>query len=148
MFKILYRLDDLDTVEANLVAEAANRLGVGEFQLFRLAHRAWHGAEVEAKALEPDFLGYMLRDDVPFWVRQYARKVVAGHEQGMLDPEDATFHAYDHTGVQNKGLWSGIAKVALVALMTAVLMGLILYTYSAPDMETARCMFPPCPWYH
>ncbi|NIP73204.1 MAG: hypothetical protein GWO16_09340, partial [Gammaproteobacteria bacterium] len=76
MFKILYQLDELDNIEANVVAEAANRLGVGEFQLFQLAHTAWHGREVDPHQIEAVFFDYMLHDRVPHWVRQFARNVI------------------------------------------------------------------------
>jgi hypothetical protein len=58
------------------VGAAAGRLEVGEFELFRLAHRRWHGREAEGDALERAFSAYLRGRGTPFWVRHYAREVL------------------------------------------------------------------------
>ena len=60
-----------------LVAEAAGRLDVGEAEIFRLAHCRWFGREPAARPLDRLFAAYMFHDEVPAWVRHYAREVVA-----------------------------------------------------------------------
>ncbi len=59
-----------------LVAEAAGRLEVGEAEIFRLAHCRWFGREPVAPTLDQLFAAYMFHDEVPAWVRHYAREVV------------------------------------------------------------------------
>lgn len=147
MLKILYRLDDTDNIEANLVAEAANRLEVGEFQFFRLAHRDWYGRQVDAKELEPAFLEYMLHDRVPHYVRHHARNIIAQDDEGRLDPLAEQYHVFDRDLPTPKRRFSGAIHVALVLIITVVFMGLMLFTYHPTFLiEGDRCMFPPCPF--
>lgn len=70
------------------VAEVARLLRVNEFDLFRLAYRRWHGRDARTKALERLFAGYMFRQQIPPWVRQFCRDVLARAEAGALDPEE------------------------------------------------------------
>ena len=76
MFKFLFQVDDRDNIEANQVAEAANRLGVGEFKLFQVAFQAWHGREIDPDQLEWIFWNYMANDQVPPWARHFARVII------------------------------------------------------------------------
>lgn len=145
MLKIFYRPDKLDTIEANLVAEAANRLGVGEFQFFRLAHREWFDREVQAADLEPAFLGYMLHDQVPHYVRQYARNVIQRDDAGALDPEATEYHIFDHDRPAPRRRLFGAYQIAIVVIFTIVFMGLVMYTYTPVFLEGGSCLFPPCP---
>ncbi len=68
-----------------LVADAAGRLEVGEAELFRLAHCRWFGCEPEPRTLDQLFAAYMFHDEVPAWVRHYAREVVALPEIGPAE---------------------------------------------------------------
>lgn len=145
MLRIFYRLDRLDNIEANLVAEAANRLGVGEFQFFRLAHEEWFGDTADPKQLEPAFLGYMLRDHVPHYVRQYARNVIDRDESGLLDTEAARFHRFDAGAPPPEARFAGWYIVAFVALITAAFIGLTVLTYQPKMADGEICRFPPCP---
>ena len=146
MLKFLYQLDDLDNIQANLAAEAANRLDVGEFQLFQLAYRAWYGVEADPKVLEQEFLEYMLHDQVPPWVRQFARNIIKSDDSGRLDPEAEEFHQYDRDRPLNSRTWSGYYKVAFVILLTAGFMALMAYNYEPDPSDNSPCYFPPCPW--
>jgi len=76
--------DDEATADARDVVDAALALQVGEFDLFRLAYRRWHGEEAEEKALERLFAGYMFHQRVPPWVRQYCRAVLQSQAEGRL----------------------------------------------------------------
>ncbi len=67
------------------VLEASRALKVSEFDLFRLAYRHWHGDEADEKALERIFVGYMFRQTVPLWVRQFCRQVLSAARAGALD---------------------------------------------------------------
>jgi hypothetical protein len=64
------------TDPASLVSVAAARLELGEFELFRLAHRWWFGAEAQSQILERIFAAYMFRQESPHWARHYAREVL------------------------------------------------------------------------
>lgn len=148
MLRILYRLAETDTIEANLVAEAANRLGVGEFQFFQLAHEAWFGATVNPEALEPVFLSYMLNDNVPPYVRHFARNVIQRDDAGKLDAQADEFHRFDR-GTTRRALLSlprGVTIVTLVVVFTATFMALMLYQHRPAIIGTPNCQFPPCPF--
>jgi hypothetical protein len=146
MLRFFYRPDKLDSIEANLVAEASNRLGVGEFQFFRLAHAHWFGEVIAEERLEPAFLDYMLHDRVPHYARQYARVVIQRDDSNELDPEADEFHQFDQMGPQSRGMLAGALPVALVALAMALLIGLVVFSYTPTSSEYGRCVYPPCPW--
>jgi len=146
MLRFFYRPDRLDNIEANMVAEAANRLGVGEFQFFRLAHEQWHARIVPPESLEPAFMDYMLADKVPHYVRHFARSVIDQSDRGLLDPEAAHFHRFDRGTERRAGSLGGAATVALVLLFTALFLGLTIYTYEPRMPPGERCNYPPCPY--
>ncbi len=58
------------------VLDAAAELDTSEFEIFRLAHRAWFGHDAEEKSLERMFAVYMFHDRVPLWVRHLCRDIV------------------------------------------------------------------------
>ena len=65
MFKLFFQEGEGDDPQKNLIAEAANRLDVGEFQLFQLGYEAWYGHTPEPDRIEPHFYSYMVNDDPP-----------------------------------------------------------------------------------
>lgn len=71
--------------DARDVVDAAWALRISEFSLFRLAYRRWYGGEAEVKWLERVFAGYMFRQQVPPWVRQFCREVLAQAAAGGLE---------------------------------------------------------------
>lgn len=73
------------TEDVRGVVDAAWALRVSEFNLFRLAYRRWYGGEPDIKWLEQIFAGYMFRQQVPPWVRQFCREVLARASAGALD---------------------------------------------------------------
>jgi hypothetical protein len=145
MLRFFYRPDRLDNIEANMVAEAANRLGVGEFQFFRLAHEQWFGRTVEPEALEPAFMDYMLDDKVPHYVRHYARAVIGQDDRGQLEPGAERYHRFDQGTERRAASLAGATTVALVLLITAIFLGLTIYTYEPRMPPGEVCNYPPCP---
>ena len=67
---------EYDPADINLVINAANYLEVSEFAIFRNAYTAWYGRQVPDKQVEKVFVGYLQENNVPFWVRNYARSRV------------------------------------------------------------------------
>jgi len=128
------------------VAEASNRLGVGEFQFFRLAHEQWFATAVEPESLEPAFMDYMLHDKVPHYVRHFARTVISQDERGQLDPGAAYYHRYDRGTERHRGGLGGATTVALVVLFMALFLGLTILTYEPRMPPGERCNYPPCPY--
>lgn len=70
------------------VPEAAEVLAIGEFELFRLAHRWWHDRTCDEALLEQAFSDYLVHETVPPWVRHYCRRVLILSAVGQLDPAD------------------------------------------------------------
>ena len=115
--KILYSLEE---PEDNVVAQAANRLGVGEFQVFQLAHADWFGAEAEAKELEPIFFRYLMHDQTDPWVRHYARGIVDLDDRGVLDSDNSHYHRYDARSMRPLSRVSGVLRFVAVVLFVVV----------------------------
>ncbi len=72
--------------DGGAVATAAEALGIGEYDLFRLAFRRWSGREPDGKALERTFVAYMFHQRVPACVRHLSRDVLHLKGSGTLDP--------------------------------------------------------------
>lgn len=70
------------------VAETAVVLGVGEAEVFRHAYRWRYERELSEPLLDETFGGYLLRREVPQWVRDYCRRVLNLAAGGQLDPRD------------------------------------------------------------
>ena len=98
LFHTLMRPDkeELEHGERVLVAKAANLLQVGEFQLLQLAYRDWHNKDLPEALVSQLFSSYMFKDEVPHWARHYARKIVDADENGALNDNEPSYHAYDH----------------------------------------------------
>lgn len=147
MLKILYKPDALDNVESNLVAEAANRLEVGEFQVFQLGYFAWFGCEIEAKALENAFFGYLLENQVPHWVRHFARRIVQLDDQGGLHPYAPEYHRYDRNYAPPTHVEpAGIVKVLAVLLLVGAVLLAVIVSAGNVVPKGVNCLYPPCYW--
>ncbi len=122
------------------VLNAAALLDITEFELFRLAHRRWHGEEAEARAADRVFAAYMFADQVPSWVRHFTREVEAQDAQGRLDRE-----AF---GVRRtEGSAQMVSRgVRYAVVVSTALATLIVLAESAARLLaiTERCLFPPC----
>lgn len=70
------------------VLDAAALLQVTEFCLFQLAYRHWHGRDTMERLIEQHFVSYMFWSVVPFWVRQFCRRVLAAQAEGGLNPSE------------------------------------------------------------
>ena len=70
------------------VPEAAEVLAIGEFELFRHAHRWWHDADGDDALIDRAFSDYLVHEEVPPWVRHYCRRVLILAAVGQLDPAD------------------------------------------------------------
>ena len=58
------------------VGDAASRLDVSAFEVFRLAYRSWYGATPVTAELEREFGLYLnLRIGLPFYVRRFLPRI-------------------------------------------------------------------------
>ena len=140
--KILYSLEE---PEDNIVAQAANRLGVGEFQIFQLAHADWFGAEADARQLEPVFFRYLMHDQTDPWVRHYARRIVDLDDRGVLDTGSAHYHRYDARSMRPLSRVSAVWRFTMVILFVVVFFGVSMFALNGIIPEPYGCLFPPCP---
>ena len=70
------------------VAEAAEVLAIGEFELFRCAHRWWYDTPCDEELLTRAFGDYLVHETVPPWVRHFCRRVLILSAVDRLDPRD------------------------------------------------------------
>ena len=144
MLKIFYELDEMDNIESNLLAEASNRLDVGEFQLFQLSYEAWHGSELPSQQLEAVFFDYLMKDKVPPWARHYARNIIEMYDAGSLDYRDPLYHRYDARSMRAESRPSGILKITAVILVFVAFIGLSMFLLHGIEVDDFPCHFPPC----
>lgn len=144
MLKIFYELGEMDNIESNLIAEASNRLDVGEFQLFQLSYVAWHGSELEPQRMEAVFFDYLMKDEVPHWARHYARNIIEQDDAGELDYRDPHYHRFNVKSMRTDSKGSGLVKVCLVLIIFAAFIGATIILMHGQDQDDFSCNFPPC----
>lgn len=96
-FQTLLRPDreDPESRERGEVAEAANILMVGEFQLLQLAYFDWFGEDMPTDVVDRLFGAYMVRNQVPHWARHFARRILERDAKGFVNPHNPFYHRYD-----------------------------------------------------
>jgi len=114
---------DEDPLRAE-VAQAANLLQIGEFQLLQLAYKGWYAEEMPAPVSDAVFRAYMLRSEVPAWARHYARRVIELAARDDLDDCDPRYHVYDADYYKALPLGARRLAVAVMCLAFAVVGGL------------------------
>ena len=117
-FQTLIHPEREEDPEMSVVAQAANILQVGEFQLIQLAYHDWFGFDMPAAQIDRIFAAYMLHGAVPHWARHYARKVIDHTSRGALDMDHPDFHRYDaeyvtHVPRGTRRFWVACAVLAL-----------------------------------
>jgi hypothetical protein len=140
LIRTLLRPDREENPERAEIAQAANLLQIGEFQLLQLAYRAWFGEEMPEDQTDRIFDAYMMHGVIPHWVRRYARKVVVLDERGDLDDRDPKYHRYDCE--YYKALPLGARRLALAVMCIAfVIVGSIAVGHMTP--VDVRTVLPP-----
>ena len=119
------------------IVNAAEALGISEYDFFCLAYHRWSGHEPVEKELEETFVSYMFHQTIPHWVRQFTRDVNTQAAAGTLDVAQFGALNYRHRMPPHRhgGLFMGI-MAALTVLYCVALLGI---TY---DPETSAPM--PC----
>ena len=120
------------------VLETASLLDVSEYRVFELAHRAWFGAAAGDRAgLDRRFFAYLYRDEVPPWVRRFARAVVASGRKAGFDPAmwGAPRPPPPRRATIRLGVRHAFCTLAAVAAVFAT---------AHCAAEPFGCLFPPC----
>lgn len=125
-FKVLLHPDreEHENPDRNLVAQAANLLQIGEFQLLQLAYRHWHGQEMPSSETDSYFAAYMLRSQVPAWARHYARRIHSLAARGELDDQDPAYHRYDRE--QYTSIPGGLRSFCAILVLVVGCMGALI----------------------
>ena len=74
--------------------DAAAAMAMREIDFFRLAFRRWDGRDIENSRLERVFADYMFHQEIPHWVRHFAREVLELRDAGVLDPRVGDPHPF------------------------------------------------------
>ena len=144
LFKTLWRPDREEDPDRSLVAQAANILQVGEFQILQLAYHEWYGQEMPDHISDRLFREYMLRGQVPHWAQAFASRIVRQDEIGLIDGRDADYHRFDHEYVTH--VPRGVQRFTLACMvLVAFLAGSILVGHFATSTatSTSTSVLPP-----
>ena len=139
-FQTLIHPEREEDPEKSVVAQAANFLQVGEFQLLQLAYDDWFGFDMPAAQTDRIFAAYMLHGDVPHWARNYARKVIDHAERGALDMDHPDFHRYDAEYVTHAP--QGTRRFWVACMVLAVVMGGGLWLGEMSSFEPTSVLPP------
>ncbi|MBT5664721.1 MAG: hypothetical protein HOJ06_05230 [Rhodospirillaceae bacterium] len=146
MMKFLHTLlrpdqEEQDQDQAD-VAEAANILQIGEFQLLQLAYADWHGENLPDSKLNPLFTNYMVRKQTPPWARHYARRIIDWDARGLLVPNAAEYHRFDRGYAMSAP--TGIKPFCTAALVLVfALSGALWISHQSVDGQTSSSYLPP-----
>jgi len=72
--------------DCEIVARAAQLLEVSEYELFLRAYRTWHHEVPDQRRIETQFAACMFGNSVPYWARDYARKILLADAQVSPQP--------------------------------------------------------------
>jgi hypothetical protein len=134
--------DREDNPDRSLVAEAANILQVGEFQLLQLAYHQWHGRDMDGQTADRIFQTFMIQGRLPVWARHYGRHIIDLDREGALDEDACDYHRYD-SDYYRANPPHGMRRfvVAATLVVGAIGGGLVLAHYSA---SCDGSVLPPC----
>lgn len=126
--------------DLQVLLDAVALLDISEFHLFELAYKDWYGKPAITEKLEDVFVRYMYREEIPFWVRHYAREIIQqrGKRQDDRFPREPLQHSATRPAIR-RGL-----RVLLGLIF--ILVFLIIVTNHSPEwmLFGEECYFPPC----
>ena len=133
-------LDKKLSPDIQSVLAAAAILDITEYKMFQLAWIRWHGQNSQAEELEPYFVRYMFDEEVPAWVRHFARDVEADWNAGRLDKEALGIPRLKGS---DKMVHKGVRYTVMLVVVLVTL--IVLAQFAAQLISIAeRCVFPPC----
>jgi hypothetical protein len=140
LLKTLMRPDREEDPEQSLVAQAANILQVGEFQVLQLAYHEWYGQDLPEALSDRLFERYMLRGEAPHWACEYARRIVRQDEIDLIDSRDPAYHRYDRNYVTH--VPRGVQQFTLACIILASVFVVSLAVGQIAGVE-ATSILPP-----
>lgn len=140
LLKTLMRPDREENPERSVVAQAANILQIGEFQVLQLAYHERYGQEMAEHISDRIFKAHMLHGEVPDWAEEFARRIIRQDEIGLIDANDPQYHRFDQEYVTH--VPEGVRHFTLACLVLAtLLLGTILVGHLAGYEATS--VLPP-----
>ena len=136
----LMRPDREEDPERTVVAQAANILQVGEFQLLQLAYHEWYGVDLPESQTHRLFDAYMLQGEVPHWAREYAERIIRQDEIGMIDDNDPAYHRFDRDYVTHVPRGVRHFTVACLLLASVMVVSILVGHLAGTD---ATSILPP-----
>jgi hypothetical protein len=134
------RPDREEDPEQSLVAQAANILQVGEFQVLQLAYHEWYGQDLPEALSDRLFEDYMLRGEVRHWAREYALRIVRQDEIDLIDSSDPAYHRYDQNYVTH--VPRGVQQFTVACLILASVFVVTIAVGKIAGVE-ATSILPP-----
>lgn len=122
------------------IAEAANLLEIGEYQLLQLAYRARFGRDLDERTGHRLFETFMIRSQVPDWATQYALRILDLEKRGELDARNPAWHVYDRRFVTH--MPDGARHFAWAAMILVILLSSGLYV-SVLTVDDVTSVLPP-----
>jgi hypothetical protein len=132
--------EEAEFAEKAIILSAANLLQVGEFQLLQLAYRDWFARDLNEDAANRLFSAYMLQNQVPFWARHYARRLLEREDKGLIDENDPAYHRYDN--YYERIVSKDRAALFLLLLVVGFIFGGSFYVAAVADFS-ATSLLPP-----
>jgi hypothetical protein len=140
LLKTLMRPDREENPEQSIVAQAANILQVGEFQVLQLAYCEWYGQDMADHISDRIFKAHMLHGQVPEWAEEYARRIIRQDEIGLIDGSDPQYHRFDQEYVTHVS--QGVRHFTIICLIFAMLVVGTLFVGQVAGFK-ATSVLPP-----
>ena len=134
LYELFFRPDLEEAAqEQDEIAEAANLLQTGEFQVLQLAYYEWFGRDLPESETDKLFSEYMISKQVPFWARDYARRILEMEREGRLDDNNPLYHRYDREYITH--VPHGVRRFWMATFWcTAVILGgVVIATFVASE---------------
>jgi hypothetical protein len=130
------RLDDGD---AQAVINTASLLHISEFEVFQLAYQRWFGYLAQHHEIDVLFSCYLIKANVPLWVRAFTRQINQLQAENRLDGR--VFGLQPAPPPSQRTALVGV----LVFLLMLLFVALLIYLAGKTDPSlTAACRLPPC----
>jgi|GEM_PF-2686472 len=122
------------------VVNAANELGISEYQLFEMAFADWAGHEVDVKIIDHSFGVYMFEEVAPPYVIRFARRLEAGLQTGDISRDSLGIAPRYPSNPRQRRI--GYLALTLLGAIMAFMFA-IIYFEVVSDYR-AICFLPPC----
>lgn len=130
------RLNDND---AQAVINTASLLQISEFEVFQLAYQRWFGHLAQHREMDVLFSRYLIKANVPLWVRAFTRQISQLHAENRLDSR--AFGLQPAPLPSQRSMLVGVMAFLLMLLFVA----LLVYLADKTDPSlAAACRLPPC----